>query len=497
MTATIALTQSDKRGFSVPPRNLRILLVKPNPSLGAILGLQGFQLLGPLELGYLAAVVPPRHEVRVLDLRLGFAPRKQFLRAIRSWKPDLVGFTGYTHEASTTRELAKIARYELAGATIVVGGHHATVAPDDYDLETFDAVVRGEGTGPFRAIVEAVEQGEPIAPAPMVRVPGTTPSETDAAAWPQYPDPSTLPMPRRDLWDSGNDRSVWLCEEMPRWGELYPRVSLVRSSYGCKMQCTFCIVPHLSQGNHMPRNVDLVAEEIANAPGDHIYFVDDENFIDPDHGWQLADALERRGVRKRYFAWTRATTVNNHAELFRRWRQIGLDACFIGFEFTSDKELKVVHKGGTTASNERAVDTLRSIGIAVHAAFLILPEWTEDDFTRLRNYVRGLPPIQCSFTICTPSPGTPDWTAMRERVWVDDPYDLYDCMHPLTPTTVPLRRFAELYSQQASEGLSKVPLRVKRHPTRPWDIVKVNYAGMRYAKAYRELYRDYPRELWG
>ena len=56
-------------------RTMRILLVKPSPTLGSILGLQGFSLLEPLELGLLAAAIPPRHEVRVLDLRLARWPR--------------------------------------------------------------------------------------------------------------------------------------------------------------------------------------------------------------------------------------------------------------------------------------------------------------------------------------------------------------------------------------------------------------------------------------
>ena len=51
------------------------------------------------------------------------------------------------------------------------------------------------------------------------------------------------------------------------------------------------------------------------------------------------------------------------------------------------------------------------IGIAVHAAFMITPDYSEDDFARLRTYVRNIPPAQFSFTVCTPSPGTDDYAA--------------------------------------------------------------------------------------
>ena len=68
------------------------------------------------------------------------------------------------------------------------------------------------------------------------------------------------------------------------------------------MKCSFCIVPFLCEGEHQPRPIESVVNEIATAPSDHIYFSDDENFIDEDFAWELAEALERRGVTKRYFA---------------------------------------------------------------------------------------------------------------------------------------------------------------------------------------------------
>jgi radical SAM superfamily enzyme YgiQ (UPF0313 family) len=133
---------------------MRILLVKPPARLGTILGLQAFQRLEPLELGYLAAVVPPQHEVRILDLRLVRHPWWHFRRALRAFSPDLLGLTAYTHEASLALELARWAHRERPRLRIVIGGHHATVTPADFDDEAVSAVVRGEGCGPFRTLVE-------------------------------------------------------------------------------------------------------------------------------------------------------------------------------------------------------------------------------------------------------------------------------------------------------------------------------------------------------
>ncbi|HYU25516.1 MAG TPA: cobalamin-dependent protein, partial [Thermoanaerobaculia bacterium] len=112
---------------------MRVLLVKPKPRLGPIVALHRFQFLEPIELGYLAASVPRGHDVRVLDLRRARVPLATFRSTLRSDRPDIVGITGYTHEASIVKSLAREAHGSLPAARVIVGGHHATVAPRDYD----------------------------------------------------------------------------------------------------------------------------------------------------------------------------------------------------------------------------------------------------------------------------------------------------------------------------------------------------------------------------
>jgi radical SAM superfamily enzyme YgiQ (UPF0313 family) len=353
---------------------MRILLVKPKAALGTVLGLERFQRLEPLELGYLAAVVPRSTRCGFSICVWRFADRA-FVRALRTLRPHLVGLSGYTHEAGEVKRLARVVHRLLPGAFVVVGGHHATVAPADFNRPEIDAIVRGEGCGPFAALVRALAAGaEPEAIPNLLRT-GAAFDRVAAAEWPRFPDPATTPTPRRDLYDLRRYYSVWTREGMRSGEALYPPVAMARASFGCRMKCSFCIVPFLCGGEHRPRPVDAIADEIAAIPVGHVYFCDDENFIDEEFAVGLADALEKRGVAKRYFAWCRATTVNRSPELLRRWRGVGLDAVFIGFEFPTDEELRGVHKGGTVAANELALDTLRGMGIAVHAAFMVMPEY--------------------------------------------------------------------------------------------------------------------------
>ena len=127
---------------------------------------------------------------------------------------------------------------------------------------------------------------------------------------------------------------------------------------------------------------------------------------------------------------------------------------------------------------------------------MVRPEYDAAEFDRLRDYVRGMPPAQCSFTVCTPSPGTCDYEAMRPLLWVDNPFDLHDCMHPLTPTALPLKEYSRRFAEQAAEGVAKTPMRAANRPAPPRDLARVVVADLRYRRAFARLYRDYPRALW-
>jgi len=469
---------------------VRILLVKPRPVLQTILAVEPVIRLEPLELGYVAAAVPPGHDIRIADLRLSRRPDHQFIDTLQDYQPDIVGLSGYTHDSTKVKQMARTTRQVRPGARVVVGGPHATVLPQDYNLDCFDAIVRGEGCAPFRAIVGAASDGRGLTGIENVMIPGPGFSDQAAQQMPRYPDLATLPAPRRDLWDPSHYQCFWVSEAHPAGTPLFPRVALVRTSVGCLLDCSFCMVPALTGRRHLTRDPDSVAAEIGALPQEHIYFCDDETFLNEAHARRLADTIRECGIRKRYFAWARSTTVNRWPDLFRRWREIGLDAVFLGFEAIRDADLQRMSKHSTVADNERAHATLRELGIAVQAGFMVRADFTQRDFRAMQEYIRGMKPAQITCTIYTPSPGSSAWHEERSR-YVSHSFDLHDCMHPLTPTQLPRRQFFAEFARLSAIGGLRNPLRPQMRKCPLRDVIRILRAARAYTRTLRGAWRDY------
>jgi hypothetical protein len=124
--------------------------------------------------------------------------------------------------------------------------------------------------------------------------------------------------------------------------------------------------------------------------------------------------LCERGIQKHYFAWARSTTVSRRPELFRLWRTAGLDAVFLGFEAINDADLDQISKHSSVADNERAHATLRELGIAVQAGFMVNAGFTRQNFRDLQDYMKRMPPAQITCTVYTLLAGQPG-LARRER----------------------------------------------------------------------------------
>jgi radical SAM superfamily enzyme YgiQ (UPF0313 family) len=303
-------------------------------------------------------------------------------------------------------------------------------------------VVIGEGVIALCEIVSAIESGGSLLDISGVAVPDCV-GMRFAPPRP-YTDLNDLPFP---------DRSLTAEHRQDYFSEWFKPLASVRTSLGCTSRCEFCALWAITGGKYLRRNPEAVVEELKSVAEPNIFFCDDESMCDTRRMDRLADLIREAGIKKKYFLYGRVDTIVKHPELFAKWATIGLSQVFVGMEDCSDERLRAMKKGITTAQQIEAVQILDRLGIMMYASYMVDPDYTREDFRNLITHVRKMKHKYATFTILTPLPGTQLYSK-RERDLLSRKPELYDMVHALLPTTLPLREF---YAEYAKLWAKAVP----------------------------------------
>ncbi len=400
---------------------MKILLVHPS----ALLYAEVYLRLEPLGIECVAAAARAAgHNVRLLDLQV--FPPSQFAHELRDYRPDAVGFSmNYLANAPEVIDLAKLAARMQPGVFVFVGGHSATFVAQEllkHSEGAITCVVRGEG--------EAVVP-EMLAAAPRVAgVPGVVTTDSNTPPRKLAAD-FKKELPARDL--TRRRRKYFI-------GSHDPSAS-IEFSRGCQWDCSFCSAWTFYGRSYRQANPEVIAEEIASIREPSLFVVDDVAFVRPEHGMAVADAIERRGLHKRYYMETRCDTLIRNKEVFARWVKLGLDCMFLGFESLDAEQLNLFRKRVTPGQNFEALEVARKLKIVVAINLIVDPGWEREQFARAREWASQVPEV-VHMTIATPYPGTELFhTETRELSTTD--YRLFDIQHAVLPTKLPLGEFYE------------------------------------------------------
>ncbi len=427
---------------------MKILLVQPNISDRKV-GFTSMVQTEPLALEIIAASVPDQ-DVRLIDLRV----EPNLESALLSFQPDLVGITGYTTDVPRMKEVCAEVKRLLPQVVTVAGGYHASLCPQDFDIEALDYIVVGEGEETFPELVHALETG-------------SAPSEVKGIIYRQdgnqvttaFRAPATkldtLPLPARHLADPYRHGYYFHF-----WDDPY----LVETARGCPYRCTFCAVWIFHRGRCRTRCPELVVQDLKRIPSRIVCFVDDNFFQNIRRSEKLYDLIKAEGIeKKQYWCQARSDTVVRHPELLEKWAEIGLSSVLIGFEKINETDLQAVNKKSSVKTNEQAVEILNRLGIDIWGMFIVDQSWTRDDFDSLIDYVRRRKIAYPTYTILTPIPGTQLYKERASELTTSN-YEVFDFLHTVLPTRLPETEFyqnmARLYAS-TSLGLKELKQRIR------------------------------------
>jgi len=419
---------------------MNVLLFRPDPG-NERFGLGPFFRVEPLGLEYVASALRDRgHEPTIVDLRFGHSVRSW----VRRTRPSVVGISCmHALEYDRVIETAREVRRASPDAFILVGGHAAAAYPGPLESPEIDAICTDDGEEVVPAVVEAIRAGRPLTdvPALRVRTPGgwtvTAPLEDRTGL-------DAVPRPARDLVE--RDRTKYHCL-------LFRPVWLVETARGCPFRCNFCSVWQLYGRSFRERSVGAVVDDFASV-GDAVFIADDLFWNHADRSRELARALKKRGVKKRWIlVQTRTDLVGRNADLLEEWRPIAKDFdIFFGLEAASDAKLAGVTKDAPVAASLEAARISRELRYGVTGNFLVDPDWDEAQFHELWDFVAAHGFQRAGYTILTPLPGTELFQKLAP-VLEGQPWFKYDMHHVLWEPRLGAKRFFEMYAETCRRSI--------------------------------------------
>lgn len=128
---------------------MRVLFVQPDYPATHVNFLGDLE---PLALEMLAAAIEDRAEVQIIDMRQD--TERHYKRLLCEWKPDIVGLTLHApSEALRVIDLARMAKAYASWPLTIIGGLHASIAPETFNVPGIDLICRGPGEQVLREIL--------------------------------------------------------------------------------------------------------------------------------------------------------------------------------------------------------------------------------------------------------------------------------------------------------------------------------------------------------
>lgn len=409
---------------------MRLLAVHPS----GLMYTRVFLRLEPLGLEAVAgAAREAGHEVRLVDLQVD--THAGLMRTLRQFQPEALCFSGnYLANIPEIIDLSKAVKAARPSCFVFVGGHSVSFTAGDllaHAAGAIDCVLRGEGEASVVALLEAVASG-----GDLLAVPGVL-TRDGSGPPPRFVENLDTVRPARDLLR--HRRRYFI-------GTLDPCAS-IEFARGCPWDCTFCSAWTFYGRSYRIRSPEVVAEELAALREPGVFIVDDVAFVHAEHGMAIAEAIRRRGIRKRYYLETRGDVLLRNKEVFREWQALGLQYMFLGLEAIDEEGLKAFRKRISLDRNFEALEFARSLGITVAINLISDPDWDHERFETIRQWCLEIPEI-VNISVNTPYPGTENWQQESRRLTSLD-YRLYDIQHAVVPTRLPLPEFyAELVRTQ-------------------------------------------------
>src|SRR3989338_11583780 len=169
------------------------------------------------------------HTVDLIDTTWGMT-NEEILAKATAFNPEVLCITVATNDFKYGMSIIDMIKEKFPNAPVVVGGYHATMAPQEVlDHKTVDMVCVGEGDSAIAEVVDMIQKGEKRTDILNIWFKDRENKKTISNVQRQLPQMNDLPIPDRTIFD------------YQRYVDWHNGTATFVSTRGCPYPCTYCI----------------------------------------------------------------------------------------------------------------------------------------------------------------------------------------------------------------------------------------------------------------
>lgn len=342
-------------------------------------------------------------EVKIADLNMLRQKEVEpfLLRTLRTFQPELVGFSCMSFQYPRSLSLAKLVKANSSALT-AFGGYHPTLMHreigESSDAEYIDFIIKGEGEFTFRELIAEL-QGEKQ----FKRIKGLCFKHNGEFV---YNEP-------RELADLSKiklpDRKARL---LMRGSHAFDRLNdVIETSRGCVQGCKFCSIHQMYGKSFRRYAVERIMQDIGNIKVlgyRSIGIADDNITLDVKRLGEICDAIIEHGYNDLdYHVQASTSGIAKDPEVVKKMAEAGFKMVFLGIENVLSRNLELFNKATMSTQIEKAVRYLHDNNIIVNAGIILgNPDDTREDLWTNFQVARKLKIDLPIFYILTPYPKT-------------------------------------------------------------------------------------------
>jgi len=347
------------------------------------------------------------YSVRVYDVHGEKLDDQELMSRVEADQPRVIGISVLTNMAIPALKIAKLCKRVAPNSTLVVGGVHAEAMPERMLRNSaIDAVVRGDGEEPMRALLEGATFSEILG---LSYRDGLQVRHNNVQ--PINPDLDRYPFPAYHLVNFNN--------YFPAVGSYrnYPAINMLMTR-GCPGKCTFCNSARTTLRTRDPARVVQQIKLLHDRYGiRQIQFYDDTFTVFKKAVLEFCDLLAKEKLGVTWTAYIRGDCFSD--QMAAAMKKAGCHQVLMGVETGNAYIAKRIGKPIDRDTYIEAIRIAHRHGIEVRCSFIIgNMDETWQTMEDTLNFAMEIDTDLFQLSISTPYPGTALYAEASAKGWL-------------------------------------------------------------------------------